>query len=127
MKYTIDRLNALREHYGLLPHLVPSDLWGECRSHCYLDVLDRCADIDTLWSDGHKCSGEWTCASDHRQPNYVGARLALHEQHLGWTAFGCSHIAPHTIRNGTVRCGVCADYVKPYFWLGAEAEWCNAA
>ena len=103
--YTIDRLNTLRNHYGLLPHLLPPDLWKEGGCHKYLDELDKCADVHTAWSDGHKCGREWNCAKDHRQPNTVGARLALHEQHL-------------KKRKEPER--------RPYFWLGAEADWCNA-
>lgn len=100
MKYTIDRFNALREHYGLIPYLLPSDLWGEGGCHKYLDELDRCAGIHTAWSDGHECNSDWPCASDHRLANTVGARLALHEDHLRYKR-------------------------RPYFWLGAEADWCD--
>lgn len=63
-------------------------VWGVfgCNASKILDTLDERAGINTLWRDGHHCtsSRNWWCDGNHNEPNYVGARLALHEQHLGW-------------------------------------------
>lgn len=70
--FTIDRINRLRERYGLPPVLAGSLWTSEIKEGNYvskttqiLDDLDKRAGIET---DGH----------------IVGRRLTLHEEELEW-------------------------------------------
>lgn len=94
---TIDRIKKLRSHYELYPIVY---LLG-VNVHEIIDELDKAADISTKWQDRHVCQkskDKWTCAGDHRNHNYVGERLSLHESHI-------------FVSSGAM-----------YHWLGAEAE-----
>lgn len=73
--FTIDRLNALRRYYGYIYDLHPvaitmTTLKLRYPAHHHLDVLDRCAGLETAGAfvNGRKA--------------YVGDRLALHEAFL---------------------------------------------
>lgn len=110
---TLNRINRLEAHYGIIEtqsslptgyldkdnHFIRSN---GSPMHDALDILDKTAGIDTRYKDGHihapSLDGGWGwCDGDHTEINYVGARVALHEQHL-------------------------FNNAPPYFWLGAEAE-----
>jgi len=82
-EFTIDRLKKLAKRYNVkMP-----EYCGEL--HELLDVFDRKAGIKTCWMDGHECKctkSKWSCPGNHNHRRYVGARLALHEIHIGTRA-----------------------------------------
>lgn len=134
MKFVIDRLEALAAHYGVrvsYPRGRTGYLDADNHFHSFgwnnhdlLNILDDISGIDTAWSDGHRCritdEGAWWCAEDHNNPRYVGARVALHEQHLGWSAPSDDKCDCNC--EGFVTTIVKKETGPPYFWLGLAAE-----
>lgn len=100
---TIDRIHSLLMHYRLMRTVHMFNLTD------VLNDLDEAAGIETTWRDNHCCTanGEdsWECSGDHNHRRYVGARVALHEEHLARTDRKQRRIIPGM-----------------YFYLGAEAE-----
>jgi hypothetical protein len=113
--YTIDRINRLRSYYGL-PPISTSQLFrtgyinlsgkfvvnAPHPAHVILDALDNRAGIFT------------GIGAINRIYEYVGARLARHEEHM---ALGRRGAAALDIEDD----GFITAYAPPFFWLGAEA------
>lgn len=104
---TLDRINKLNRYYNL-DEITSDNLNLQTRRTCddrvmYVshspvhDVIawiDAAAGIDTKYRDSHQCEctkDKWTCAGDHRELNYVGARLARHESHIFVTSGAMYH------------------------------------
>jgi hypothetical protein len=105
--FTIDRIKKLMDHYNDGPWpLIKPNLFNLSD---ILDGLDEVAGLETKWLPGHDGCCACNIKGMYRCRRPVGARVALHEEHLEISKRlriigGGMNLPP-----------------RFYFWLGSEA------